>query len=409
MYLSSTMGLYAITNGGSNIWTFPMTQSLVSSPVVASDGTIYTGDDMGNMYAVNPEGAQKWKISLQAQSRGYSGTPALAANGDLYLAAGGRLFAITPTGSIRWVFDYDDGYAAVASPCIAQDGTIYVGATWRRKFYAINPDGSMKWEINLEADPGESCAIGSDGTLFCGIPELCAISPSGNILWSNNTFYYSGWSPILANDGSVLKSNSEFSLEKWAPGGIKLWTAARGVTAYGFPYTSAAVDAAGSIYYSASNCVFSISDEGSIQWVFVSPYSVQPTPPPRPPTVISPEVGPDGTIYAVFGSSIWGTTLYALQGSGSGPGTSAWPMLHQNLRHTGKVEKPSIGALKKRADASFEIPIAGEIGHSYTLQYTSNFVNWTTVTNFIARTVSMTVTDTSARNASARYYRVTSP
>ncbi len=52
-------------------WVFFMEQTQVQSPAVDSDGTIYIGTGRGDqtlrsdgVYAVNPDGTQKWKLTL---------------------------------------------------------------------------------------------------------------------------------------------------------------------------------------------------------------------------------------------------------------------------------------------------------------------------------------------------------
>ena len=84
-------------------------------------------------------------------------------------------------------------------------------------------------------------------------------------------------------------------------------------------------------------------------------------------------------------------------------------MYRQNFPHTGKVEKPALAPPKKRADANFDIQLAGDVGQAYSLQGTSNFLNWTSITSFVAATLPFTVSDLTATNAPSRFYRATSP
>ena len=72
----------------------------MSSPAIGADGTIYVGSGDDNLYAVNPDGTQKWAF---------------------------------PTGNY-----------IESSPAIGADGTIYVGSD-DDNLYAINPDGTQKW------------------------------------------------------------------------------------------------------------------------------------------------------------------------------------------------------------------------------------------------------------------------
>ena len=53
-----------------------------------------------------------------------------------------------------------------SSPAIGSDGTIYVGSDYD-DLYAINPDGSIKWEFNAGRGRVDSSpTIGSDGTIY---------------------------------------------------------------------------------------------------------------------------------------------------------------------------------------------------------------------------------------------------
>ncbi|MCA1555031.1 MAG: PQQ-binding-like beta-propeller repeat protein, partial [Chloroflexi bacterium] len=54
-------GRGAATSGSSNLrWTFNSGLSVSSSPAIANDGTIYVGAWNNNLYAINPNGTQKW-------------------------------------------------------------------------------------------------------------------------------------------------------------------------------------------------------------------------------------------------------------------------------------------------------------------------------------------------------------
>jgi outer membrane protein assembly factor BamB len=74
-------------------------------------------------------------------------SPAIGADGTIYVGSGymdRKLYAINPDGSQKWSFD--TGGSVRSSPAIGADGTIYVGSD-DNKLYAINPDGSQKWSF----------------------------------------------------------------------------------------------------------------------------------------------------------------------------------------------------------------------------------------------------------------------
>ena len=64
-------------------------------------------------------------------------------------------------GTKKW--DFKIGLSQ-SSPAVAEDGTIYVGSN-DKKLYAVNPDGTKKWEFTTAGTIWTSPAIGADGTL----------------------------------------------------------------------------------------------------------------------------------------------------------------------------------------------------------------------------------------------------
>jgi hypothetical protein len=61
------------------------------------------------------------------------------------------------------------------------------------------------------------------------------------------------------------------------------------------------------------------------------------------------------------------------------------------------------------ANGSFSFAFAGAIGSHYSIQTSSNLVDWTTLTAFVAGTNILTFADTNSMNFKNRFYRVTSP
>jgi hypothetical protein len=144
------------------------------------------------------------------------------------------------------------------------------------------------------------------------------------------------------------------------------------------------------LYYCASNTLFAVTPQGSISWIFAPSQSI---------SSVSPCIGPDGTIYAAFGS-----TLYALKGTNA-LGNTPWPMYRQNLRHTGKVEQPALQKPRKRADMNFEFQLAGETGQPYVIQRSADLFVWSSLTNLVATNPPATFVDLTASNYSSRFYR----
>src|SRR5687767_10279786 len=90
--------------------------------------------------------------------------------------------AAQTAGDILWEFNIQNNYS---SPALATDGTIYVGGS--NRLYAINPDGTLKWErpMNYPQHP----VLGPDGTIYVGENNVqspsrfLALNPAGTMKW----------------------------------------------------------------------------------------------------------------------------------------------------------------------------------------------------------------------------------
>jgi outer membrane protein assembly factor BamB len=78
-----------------------------------------------------------------------------------------HLYAVKPDGTEKWKFWAGN---PVPSPVISADGTIYVGSGNDRHLYAINPDGTLNWKFTtgVIGQINSSPAIGADGTVYFG-------------------------------------------------------------------------------------------------------------------------------------------------------------------------------------------------------------------------------------------------
>ena len=394
LYLSSDTAMYAITNNGSsasNAWSFPV--SLPGSPAVGLDGTVYVNSE-GSLIAVNPDGSRKWTFSSDSGS--LSVPPAIGLDNTLYFLAGGSLYAILPVGTKKWEISLDVTGMGYQAPVIGTDGTICVGL--QRTLYAFNPDGTIKWSGTYYGNGTESPAIGSDGTVYFSARQLYAFTPKGTNLWAVDQPIFDG-SPVVGKSGTIYASAwASHTLYAITPDGQVAWHALFGSDTRTIS-TAATVDDAGTIYYCASNQISALNPQGQVQWTIQG----------RPPAIgteganTSPVIGADGTLYAALD-----TTLYAIAGTNPPP-SSGWPMYRQNARHTGKVEKPALKQPKKRADANFEFQLYAQLGQTNVIESTTNLNTWTSLTSIVVTTVPQPVVDLTASNAPTRHYRTIAP
>jgi outer membrane protein assembly factor BamB len=125
--------LFAISRDGKNLWEFrtdcgegePLRHDC--SPTIGPDGTIYTGTAQkaggqpGILYAVKPDGTEKWHFATKGQN---AGPATIGKDGSVYFCSDNILYALSTDGTKKWEFKTDGKFAL--SPVMAPDGTIYV-------------------------------------------------------------------------------------------------------------------------------------------------------------------------------------------------------------------------------------------------------------------------------------------
>ena len=134
-----------------------------------------------------------------------------------------------------------------SSPALGADGAIYVGSL-DGYLYALEPDGSLRWKVNLRDWVISSPAVGADGTIYVGSYNhaLYAISPAGKIAWKHRTEKGIFSSPTIADDGTLyfgsddgrlyaLKTESRGLARRRGPSSAAMSGTAAGPRAVGAP------------------------------------------------------------------------------------------------------------------------------------------------------------------------------
>jgi outer membrane protein assembly factor BamB len=357
---------------GTSQWSFLTSGPVSGSPAVASDGTIYVGNEasiasQSRLYAIRADGSLRWQFT--GASDWFTGTPAVGPDGTIYIGSwDGRLYAINPaTGTARWSYT-TLGFIA-SSPAVAADGTIYVGSA-DRSLHAINPDGSAKWTYLVSDWVDSSPAIAGDGTIYFGSYDnyLYALNPNGTLRWRFNAGDDVTSSPAIGADGTIYIGSANgrlYALD--GANGAKRWEYATGAgiaaspivgasgTVYvgsidGFFYaingssgalvwranlgaeifSTATIRADGTLIVGAGVSVCAINSDGSIRWRLATGDFVD----------SSPLVTSDGTIYV--GSS--DRRLYSVRGNGQGLDSSApWPTFHKDSPRLGRSSAIAAG------------------------------------------------------------------
>ena len=301
---------------GAPRWAFTTLSSatvgnIVSSPTVGPDGTVYIGVEVGaststtpsgRLFALKPDGTPRWVFTTPDW---VDSAPAIAADGTIYFGCwDGNLYALRPDGTKKW------SYAAkgfiVASPALGADGTIYFGSSGGN-LYALNPDGTLKWSFPALDWIDSSPAVAPDGTIYFGSwdTNFYAVRPDGTEKWRYKTGGHVSSSPAIAADGTVYVGSRDLNLYAFTAAGALKWNAALGDTIE----TAPALGADGAIYVTTTGGrLFALETDGGERWRY--PRATQTA---LSPLYSSPAVRADGSI--VFGTS--SNALYALNADGT--------------------------------------------------------------------------------------------
>ena len=311
--------LYALDGAtGSKRWAFSMSSSQVplSSPAVAADGTLYVSADLYLFAVDGATGTKKWEATIGMPLSGAS--PSVGRDGTVYVGAYGldrimRIFALNPaTGVATWTFE-DTGYAVSASPAIGFDGTVYVGQ-YQNQFYALDgASGQRQWSF-ATGSPLRSAALGWDNTVY-----------------------------VPASGGELYALDRTTGTRKWAylrPG--------QGMTA-------PALAADGTLYVGGNRLRALDGATGAELWSFDA----------GSPIGAGPTLGPEGTVFALT----QGGDVVAVAGSAPLAPT-AWPKDHADLSNSGQaraaretppavVRPPAGGVVEAGRDTSVSVIAEG--------------------------------------------------
>ncbi|MAZ67009.1 MAG: hypothetical protein CMF25_07845 [Kangiellaceae bacterium] len=214
--------LNAMSSSGELLWQYQALTpgafgaTIIDSPVLAPDGTIYVSTSAG-LHAVSPLGEQQWIYSSN-----FSGTrsAAVGPNGEIYVPRN-SLHALDADGNLVWVFD---GVSNIStSPVVAPDGTIYVGS-FDDHLYAINPNGTLKWRFETGGDIAPP-AIASQGDIVFGSSDgiVYMVDSDGTELWRFATGGKIDASPVISSTNTIYIPSWDKNFYALTPFGLEMW------------------------------------------------------------------------------------------------------------------------------------------------------------------------------------------
>lgn len=250
----------------------------------------------------------KWEVNLK---REICALLAIGADGSIYVGAGARFYAITPSGQVLWVHDFsasgrttppkrgsscgDNQAFTSPSPVLAPNGTLYIGSA-----DGTGRDVSWRWipaRMSGNASSGRSrptgrCAspVVAGGVCFIGDAMAVALESNGKRKWTGEKAEFTAVtsSPAPSKDGKRLyvggvdgrlhALDAVNGKEQWTAGPeqksvirLPIWDAQgrqlTGFTTGGYIPEAPSVGSDGTIYWSSWNGhLYAATPDGKLRW-----------------------------------------------------------------------------------------------------------------------------------------------
>lgn len=199
------------TYQGDKPWFFQTGKGIFSTPIIDENGVVYIGSADHNFYAINPDGGEKWHFRTGEMIDSAGALPADMPGTVLVPSGDGYLYRLnTNDGSLVWQFDarisprmsYNNWFEA--NIVLGRDGTIYAGNT-NFNYYAITPDGQLKWTYETGSNAWSAGAIDADDNIYWGSCDTFfhAAAADGTPKWKRRTLGFVSASPAIGRDGTV--------------------------------------------------------------------------------------------------------------------------------------------------------------------------------------------------------------
>ena len=182
-------------------WSYDTGGPVEAQVTTSPDGNVlYVASLAGSLTALGrAEGTVLW--TLPVGDRSYA-TPCVAEDGTIYAGSDAKkLFAITPAGKVKWTLETDGD--ADTSPALAADGTVVVAGG--RMVYGVNPFGQVRWRFAARRKVFSSPAIGPNGRIVFGSQDhhVYALEPDGHQAWTTDLGADVDATAAIGDDGAI--------------------------------------------------------------------------------------------------------------------------------------------------------------------------------------------------------------
>jgi len=264
---------------GSVRWLSNLTGRALSSPAIGKDGSVLVTD--GNLTAFGPEGQVRW-----CYKDGFgpiSGSPLVTTNGTiLAIVESASLVCISWNGTLIWKYN-DTGIFGTPS-CSPKGDVILLSRSSKDQnktvMRSLSSNGTFLWKYGPFASSVSYPCVASNGTIYIGGEDssVLAISNNGSLLWRFATVGPVRGAPSLdlnemivvctgyANSGSDLSHWEDFWSQRLyvlTSNGEVIWSAEGGNY-----LSSPSISSSGEIFAVSGPSITSFNPNGTKKWSY---------------------------------------------------------------------------------------------------------------------------------------------
>lgn len=349
-------------------WAFnigPQNTVQTTSPALSHDNnTVYfTSGFEGKLYALNTaNGNTRWTFDyvIGGSTAGRSGSCVVGSDGTVYFPATqgtspenyARLYAVNPNGTQKWVYSTGTGSSATyISPAITKNGDILTGnngtngalhlvdkTNGAQKAY-VKPAGGIIGSIVVSQDNIAYGLTGNYGLVAYDLSDIDAntLAPASKGLYKvqNENNHYTAGSPAINENGNVIAAFNQVGGDDAAIVALNASSANISHNSYVWQYLftpspnttskleqfGASIGADGTIYVSGHETqkIYAFSPTGTLKWAYSTEENIASTP------------AIDNRGYLHFGG--WNGNYYILKDNGN----DAELMYKGKLSHAGEI------------------------------------------------------------------------
>jgi outer membrane protein assembly factor BamB len=268
---------------GDRPWAFQSGKGIFSTPVIDAEGTIYVGSADHCFYALNLDGNERWRFETDEVIDSAAALPRVqGARGEatvVFPSGDGFLRCLSASdGALLWSFDARESPRASynnwfeANVAIGYDGALYAGNT-NFNYYALNPDGTLRWTYRTGSNAWSQAAFGGDGTVYWAScdTKIRAVCPDGSEKWSKRTLGFVSASVAVGSDGTLYIGSFDSSFYALEPAtGRVRWKFKTGDHIYGSAALRA--DTEGNtiaiLFGSTDGIFYALDPQGHLLWTY---------------------------------------------------------------------------------------------------------------------------------------------